>query len=250
MDTPTPDSFHPHETQFLSPKLTLLFAIAIMLFAFIGIVFIQVVKRQTNSTVTTYDSCVKAKGSTILESYPSVCVSVSGKRFIQPLTDEEQRKLVPPTEPTSSPEEKVVYSLPLLWQEVKPDPSMQATDQKVQTLEFAKLGESRSYPIGRVTLQYSKDQGSLVPPDSVFDPEHETLNGVAYEVVVGEENGAGGGNFSYRVYYGTTIDKKYALRIFTRFQSDGEKEEQKKILSSFLFVTPTPQPVSSPPSGN
>ncbi len=35
--------------------------------------------------VTSYEECVKARGSVIQESYPATCVTRDGKRFVQPL---------------------------------------------------------------------------------------------------------------------------------------------------------------------
>ncbi len=49
-------------------------------------------------TPTTYEECVASKGSTIQESYPATCVSISGARFTQPMSDEEKKKLLPPAQ--------------------------------------------------------------------------------------------------------------------------------------------------------
>jgi hypothetical protein len=46
--------------------------------------------------ITTYEDCVNARGSAIQESYPSVCVTSDGKRFVQPLSEEEQKLLESP----------------------------------------------------------------------------------------------------------------------------------------------------------
>lgn len=47
-------------------------------------------------TISTYDDCLDAKGSTVQESYPATCVTSDGTRFTQPLTDEEKQNLQPP----------------------------------------------------------------------------------------------------------------------------------------------------------
>jgi hypothetical protein len=41
----------------------------------------------------TYQECINRKGSVIQESYPAVCVSPDGNKFIQPLSEEEQKLL-------------------------------------------------------------------------------------------------------------------------------------------------------------
>ena len=47
-------------------------------------------------TISSYDECVQAKDSVVTESYPATCITASGQRFIQPLTDEEKQTLLPP----------------------------------------------------------------------------------------------------------------------------------------------------------
>lgn len=44
--------------------------------------------------VSSYEECIKIKGSVVQESYPSTCVTKDGKQFIQPLIDEEKKKLI------------------------------------------------------------------------------------------------------------------------------------------------------------
>lgn len=57
--------------------------------------------REQLNTPTTYETCIASPGSIIQESYPATCVTKHGARFTQPLTEEEQQKLVPPTEQTT-----------------------------------------------------------------------------------------------------------------------------------------------------
>lgn len=42
---------------------------------------------------TNFEECSKIKSSIIRESYPAVCVTKSGKEFIQPVSDEEKKLL-------------------------------------------------------------------------------------------------------------------------------------------------------------
>lgn len=46
--------------------------------------------NNTKVPVSSYEECVEAKNSTVSLSYPATCVTRDGKRFIQPLTDEEK----------------------------------------------------------------------------------------------------------------------------------------------------------------
>jgi hypothetical protein len=74
-----------------------IFAILCSLGATIFIIYQQMQQKQ-NAAVTTYASCIAAPGSVTQTSYPAVCVTRDGKRFPQPLTDEEQKSLLPPVE--------------------------------------------------------------------------------------------------------------------------------------------------------
>ena len=44
------------------------------------------IQPQEISQISTYQECLAAKGSRVQESYPGVCVTVSGQRFTQPVT--------------------------------------------------------------------------------------------------------------------------------------------------------------------
>jgi hypothetical protein len=63
--------------------------------------------RQQIHTPTNYQECVEAAGSMIQESYPATCVTKNGARFTQPLTDEENKKLIPPTQQACTMEAKI-----------------------------------------------------------------------------------------------------------------------------------------------
>lgn len=75
---------------FLFLALGLLFTI--LLFGAIMLV------NKTSVLISSYADCLNAKGSLIQESYPSVCVTKSGQRFVQELTEEEKKNLLPPSE--------------------------------------------------------------------------------------------------------------------------------------------------------
>lgn len=50
-----------------------------------------------------FQECAKLKSSTIQESYPAVCVTKDGQRFIQPLSEQEQKLLESPLKITEKP---------------------------------------------------------------------------------------------------------------------------------------------------
>lgn len=68
-------------------------------------------------TITTYEECIDDPGSSILESYPSTCITHDGSRFIQPISSPL---------PTPSP---ATYTCPESgWVDCMPGP-----DQKTRT---------------------------------------------------------------------------------------------------------------------
>jgi hypothetical protein len=78
---------------------------------FFGIVFIFVLiglkTTQPKKIITDYHSCIKAVDSRIQESYPAICITKDGDRYIQPLknankTSPPQNTPTPP-KPSSTP---------------------------------------------------------------------------------------------------------------------------------------------------
>jgi hypothetical protein len=53
----------------------------------------------------TYEDCVNSRGSQILESLPSICITQDGQRFTQPLSEEEKQNLI-----SSIPDEWKTYT--------------------------------------------------------------------------------------------------------------------------------------------
>ena len=81
---------------FKNNKLVLLFSvITALLLVTTGLLAYQVWQKQINQP-STYEECIKIPGSLVQESYPAICVAENGKSFIQPLTEEEQKNLLPP----------------------------------------------------------------------------------------------------------------------------------------------------------
>ena len=62
----------------------------------VGIFLGKQLYSQNTAQIDSYDQCVAATGSIVQESYPATCITTSGQRFIQPLTDEEKQNLPPP----------------------------------------------------------------------------------------------------------------------------------------------------------
>ncbi|KKU83399.1 hypothetical protein A2973_04530 [Candidatus Gottesmanbacteria bacterium RIFCSPLOWO2_01_FULL_49_10] len=53
-------------------------------------------------SISSYEQCLEAKNSILQESYPATCITANGKRFTQPLTDEEKQNLLPPDQSVES----------------------------------------------------------------------------------------------------------------------------------------------------
>lgn len=260
-----PDSLSPQssavEQKFLPSMRVRAFAVAFMTFTVVAMGFFKFVWLRSNLTIKSYEDCTKAKGSTILESYPAICISRTGVRFIQPLTPEEQAALKPPAPPIdlrefamASNQDRLftttdnALSLTLLrgWVQVQPDQSVEPAYEDVKTLEFMKSGETRGYPLGRVTVQYTKESDRLNPESSVFEPQAERLGTIDYLVVSGEESGGLVEAYQYLVYYGTFPELKLSVRLFVRFTSQEELGEQKEILSSLMIPAKLPEVESTP----
>lgn len=238
------DLSHPHENQYFSPKRTLLFAIAIMVFAFMGIAFIQIIEHRTDTKVTNYEECINARGSTILESYPAICVSVSDKRFVQPLSEVDQRFVIEPT-PTAvpTPEVEVTFTLPAGWAQIRPDSTFDSVESGERAIEFARTSETRDYPIGRLTVQYSKSE-QLGLPRSDIETKKVTLSGTVYEVLEVQQSSGNIKSYATDTYIGRSVDGTHSIRAFVRFQDQADKREQEQIISSIRFVIPTPTPTT------
>jgi len=54
--------------------------------------------KQKAQRPTSYQECTEAPGSKVQETYPAICATKDGVRFVQPLSEEEQKKLKPPEE--------------------------------------------------------------------------------------------------------------------------------------------------------
>lgn len=80
-------------------------SIILILFLILGIAavsgyFIFSQNQQKLAAINSFDDCAKA-GYPIMESYPEQCNTPDGKHFVRELSEEEKKKLVPPTpEPT------------------------------------------------------------------------------------------------------------------------------------------------------
>lgn len=73
----------------------LIILLGILLISLIGggVYYFNSVK--TSKDITDFASCAKA-GNPVLESYPAQCSTKDGKHFIQQLSEEEKKKLIPP----------------------------------------------------------------------------------------------------------------------------------------------------------
>ena len=55
-------------------------------------------KSKVNSKITDFESCAKA-GNPVTASYPGQCHTSDGRIFVQPLSEEEKKRLLPPQVP-------------------------------------------------------------------------------------------------------------------------------------------------------
>lgn len=62
----------------------------------IGITVGLFLGNSSKRTISSYEKCIQTKDSIVQESYPATCITASGQRFIQSLTDEEKQNLLPP----------------------------------------------------------------------------------------------------------------------------------------------------------
>lgn len=56
--------------------------------------FIFSQKQQVAKSINSFDSC--AKFYPVMESYPAQCNTPDGRHFVQQLSEEEKKKLIPP----------------------------------------------------------------------------------------------------------------------------------------------------------
>ncbi|OGG32103.1 hypothetical protein A3I51_01610 [Candidatus Gottesmanbacteria bacterium RIFCSPLOWO2_02_FULL_38_8] len=77
--------------------------IGMILFVGSGLIAYSFFKSKTAKIPSTFEECEQTPGSILSASYPAVCMTKTGQRFVQPLSEEEKKFLNPPEEPTSSP---------------------------------------------------------------------------------------------------------------------------------------------------
>lgn len=112
-----------------------------------------------SSPIFSYEDCVDAKGSIVQMSYPAACVTEDGKRFTQPLTDEEKQNLLPPDqtrEPTGS-------TATANWKtyQITNDPATGYPDYEIKLpLGWKQIEHSSNFQ-GSETFQDSRKEGSI-----------------------------------------------------------------------------------------
>ena len=78
-------------------KLTTVLVIFIVLLSLgaAGFFTYQYIQLKQQTSITTFEECVKASGNMIQTIYPATCVTKDGRRFTQPITEEQQNQLPP-----------------------------------------------------------------------------------------------------------------------------------------------------------
>lgn len=69
-------------------RTVLFFLFVLLLLTAVGALAYRYFRQQAKPT--SYEECTMAKGSVIQESYPATCITKSGQRFVQPLSDEQK----------------------------------------------------------------------------------------------------------------------------------------------------------------
>jgi hypothetical protein len=90
----------------ISLKFIEIFAGAILIFALVG-AFSYYFKQRLDGVAKTYAECLKSPGSRLQESFPAICITTEGNYFVQELSDEDKKNLLPPL-PTSPAEPPVI----------------------------------------------------------------------------------------------------------------------------------------------
>jgi len=65
-------------------KKNQLILVILILVVIIAVGAAMFIRRNAQLPVTSFDTCVKSKGSTVLMTYPETCTTTDGKRFTQP----------------------------------------------------------------------------------------------------------------------------------------------------------------------
>ncbi len=89
MESPSLQEKLPTRNPRMMPIIRVLAIFMIGVFSGIGgfLGYQKLRKSDTKAFVTTYEQCLSAEGSRIQESYPQVCVTKGGLRFVQPTDD-------------------------------------------------------------------------------------------------------------------------------------------------------------------
>ena len=163
--SPSPESSSLQKSR---PNFLIWIAAGVAILA-IGIGVGLAVGKYSPKQISSYEDCIKAKGSSIQESYPGACVTVSGQSFVQPVSDSTPTPAVsvsiPPSSetpievPTPTPKnvQTLKYALPKGWEtatdnsgrlEVGYDPTILLPTPGNLNIYFA----HRAYPSSSISL--------------------------------------------------------------------------------------------------
>ncbi len=199
--------------------------------------------------IHTYEDCSKASDSKILESYPAICISADGRRFIQPTQNVDEKNIGSNEDEyfaqfrTASSSARQFVSIDKAMSFLQPGNWVQSSvnpdvsDPDIGKIELSKVEEGRPHPIGRLTIEYSQKSKIGEPPTSVFETSKVSFHGIEYVVVSGEEDGGMIQNYFYNVYYGFDAEYNLFVRVFSYYESESEKKEHLQILSTIRSVS-------------
>lgn len=215
-----------------------------------GVLFGKQLYFIKTAQVDSYDQCVSAKGSRVLQTYPTICVAASGQRFIQSLTDEEKQNLIPPDlnrEPTGS----------------NPTANWKIFTDSTNKMSFkypeawtVSVGNSNAvtYPKDTIVIKSSPStfDVSLVMQQSNTDPKNtllnfvkNTLGDVQTQIISSDSSTASGyimqngpGNSELKINFRVISNGEKSLVAITVLQAD-KINIFNQILSTFKFLNNT-----------
>jgi len=171
----------------------------------IGLFFGKQIYFQNTAQINSYDQCIAAKGSSLQESNPPICVTINGLRFKGPISS-----------PT-----------------LTPDPTA-----NWKTYTNPSLGYSFSYPQNTSIEVYGDSTVIRIDP-----PELRTIVGGCQRWISFSSAGSGSSAKTTQDKYGCVYNAFVSEeKVFVESQySDGSQKIVDQILSTFRFVDTLPE---------
>lgn len=199
-------------------------ALVFFLVFFVLLGGIYYLKNKAIQSINSFEDCARA-GYPVLLSYPGQCNTPDGRHFVQQLTDEEKKKIVPPstTNPSGSTKDdflQVDFNLPS--GEVYIQSKHQLVPSSILLSVIKYLGGSRREQVLK--------QMSLGPSDVLIE-EYQTKDNKTALFLKGKTNSAAAEGLNH---LGVKVDGNYLIEVNGDLNSD--PLVIKKILDSIKLV--------------